>query len=249
MATFVASLKNEIKKIFSRKKFIVFLIIEVIICLIYGGVNLILERVSHGVWANIGLMGMSMNLLSFFLQVYIPLIVFMAACDLFTTEFHDGTIRATFMRPVSRWKQFASKVTAILILAVIYLVTLFICTNLLQLVLVKTIAGTGGSLIAYILDVIPLIVMVLFAALINQLVKSPSLSIFLCIIIFVALYVLGVLVPQTSGLLFTGYSQWHNLWMGAMLPFGAMISKIGILAGYSLIFAGIGYYLFERREV
>ena len=39
-----------------------------------------------------------------------------------------------------------------------------------------------------------------------------------------------------------------NLWIGTTLPFLPMLSRIGLLAGYGLVFACGGYLLFERKE-
>ncbi|MBE6033070.1 ABC transporter permease [Aminipila sp.] len=253
MTTFIASLQNELMKIFARKKFFVLLIIEILICLLSGGVNYLIGKASAGaVSTSLMLSNMPMNMLSFFIQIYIPLMIFMASCDLFTSEVQDGTIRASFMRPVSRFKLYASKIAAITIMAVIYLAVLFILTTAMKLMGgagIASAASVAESFFAYFLDIFPLIVVVLFAAMLNQLLNSPSLSIVICVIIYIGLYILGIVVPQASGLMFTGYSEWHNLWLGVTLPFMTMISKIGLLLGYGLVFGCIGYYLFERKEV
>ncbi|MBN7773425.1 ABC transporter permease subunit [Clostridium aminobutyricum] len=250
MKLFIANMQNELKKLSTRKKFLVFLIIEVVICIICGVINMAIGKASGGVVSSsLILANMPMAMLSFFIQIYIPLIIFMAACDLFSGEVHDGTIRATFMRPVSRGKQYFSKIAAIMILAAIYIVTLFIFTTIIKGVAAHSTEGLIDSFLSYTLDIIPLIVLVLFAAMMNQFSRSPSLSIIICIIIYIALYIIGIIVPLLSGLLFTGYLQWHNLWIGATLPFKFMISKMGILVGYGMIFGCVGYYLFERREV
>ncbi|QHI71803.1 ABC transporter permease subunit [Aminipila terrae] len=253
MTIFIASLKNELMKIFTRKKFFVLLIIEIIICILCGGVNYLIGKASAGaVSTSLMLSNMPMNMLSFFIQIYIPLMIFMASCDLFASEMQDGTIRASFMRPVSRFKLFASKVTGITIMAVIYLAVLFVLTTIIRFIGGAGNASATGileSFFAYFLDIFPLIVLVLFAAMLNQFLHSPSLSIVICVIIYIGLYILGIIVPQASGLLFTGYAQWHNLWLGVTLPFVSMLSKIGLLLGYGLIFGCIGYYLFERKEV
>nr|WP_315023032.1 ABC transporter permease [uncultured Aminipila sp.] len=253
MTTFIASLQNELMKIFTRKKFFVLLIIEVLICILCGGVNYLIGKASAGaVSTSLMLSNMPMNMLSFFIQIYVPLMILMAACDLFASEVQDGTIRASFMRPVSRFKLYASKITAITIMAVIYLAVLFVLTTIMKLVGGAGVASATGivdSFFAYFLDIFPIIVLVLFAAMLNQFLNSPSLSIVICVIIYIGLYILGIVVPQASGLLFTGYLQWHNLWLGVTLPFGAMLSKIGLIFGYGLVFGCIGYYLFERKEV
>ncbi|WP_312648027.1 ABC transporter permease [Aminipila sp.] len=253
MTTFIASLQNELMKIFTRKKFFVLLIIEILICILCGGVNYLIGKASAGaVSTSLMLSNMPMNMLSFFIQIYVPLMILMASSDLFASEVQDGTIRASFMRPVSRFKLYASKVTAITIMAVIYLAVLFVLTTIMKLVGGSGVASATGivdSFFAYFLDIFPIIVLVLFAAMLNQLLNSPSLSIVICVIIYIGLYILGIVVPQASGLLFTGYLQWHNLWLGVTLPFGAMLSKIGLIFGYGLVFGCIGYYLFERKEV
>lgn len=253
MTTFIASLQNELMKIFTRKKFFVLLIIEVLICILCGGINYLIGRASAGaVSTSLMLSNMPMNMLAFFIQIYIPLMILMASCDLFASEVQDGTIRASFMRPVSRFKLYASKITAITIMSIIYLVVLFVLTTIIKLVGGSGTASATGiveSFFAYFLDIFPIIVLVLFAAMLNQILNSPSLSIVVCVIIYIGLYILGIVVPQASGLLFTGYFQWHNLWLGVTLPFTAMLSKIGILLGYGLIFGCVGYYLFERKEV
>lgn len=73
-----------------------------------------------------------MTVLGFFIQVYIPLIIFMASCDVFAGEVHDGTIRASYMRPISRAKQYFSKLAAVTAVAIIYLVVLFVMTTVVQ---------------------------------------------------------------------------------------------------------------------
>lgn len=250
MTLFNASLKNELKKLMSRKKFIVFLIIEILICAIWCLGTMVAGKVTGGtIGAGALLTNMPLNMLSFMIQIYIPLIIFMGACDLFTGEVQDGTVRATFMRPVSRFKQYFSKVLAILILSLVYMGVLFILTAVIQGVGAGNLSGLGTAFLAYLLDMVPLLILILFAALVNQFSGSPSLSIILCIILYIALALMGILISQTSGLLFTGYLQWHYLWIGTTVPFLAMVPKLGILLGYGLIFGGLGYYLFERREV
>ena len=250
MTTFNASLLNELKKIISRKKYVVFLILEIAASVLVAVIGYALGNASSvPITAEAVLTNLPVKMLPFFIQVYIPLIIFMAACDLYASEVQDGTIRATFMRPVSRFKQYFSKVTAIFIIAVIYLSVLLVSAAAVKIAGTGSASGILENFASYALDAIPLIVLILFAATINQFSKSSSLAIVLCIILYIGISALGIFVPQTSGLLFTGYLQWHNLWLGIMLPFSAMLAKIAILVSYGMIFACVGYYLFERKEV
>ncbi len=250
MRTTIGNYKNELRKLRARKKYYVFLILEILVCVIWGLVSMLVSKVSGGmVDAGFMLAGMNMTTLGFFIEIYIPLIIFMAACDVYTGEFHDGTIRALFMRPISRGKQYFSKVAAIMTVATIYLVVLFVITTMMQIIGAGSISGVLAAFASYFIDLIPMIVLVLFTAMINQISSSTSLSVILCIIMYIGLYAFGIVVPQAGSLLFTGMLMWHNMWVGIMLPLGVMISKLGILVGYGMIFGCIGYYLFERREL
>lgn len=248
MRLFMASLQNELSKLLSRKKYIVFVIIEAAICLISVLTKLLIAKVSQGN-LSLSLQNIPINMMSFFVNILIPLIVFMAVTDLFGTEFQDSTIKALLSRPVSRMKIFTSKITAAFVLGVVNLICVFVVSAALEALTTGNVAQLGYSLSAYLLDIIPMLVVVLMAAFINQFGKSSTMAMFLCIIVYVVLWVGGVFVPQLSGLLFSGYLQWHKLWLGTLLPVSAIVSKIALLAGYSLVFFSGGYYLFLKREI
>jgi ABC-2 type transport system permease protein len=244
----LAGTVNEFQKLLAKKKYIVFFIIEISICVLILLIESALNRVSAGI-IEFGAVDMSLMMLTFFIQVYVPLIIFMASCDTFSSEIQDGTVKAVLMRPVSRLKIFLSKITAVMLLAVAYLASLFLVTILLEALFSGGIRSFWVSFGAYILDIVPLFILVLMAVFINQLTKSPTLAMFMLILIYALLSIVGIFIPQLSGLLFTGYSQWHNIWIGQTIPFMPMLSKIGLLAGYGAVFMSGAYYLFDRREI
>ncbi|MDL2273942.1 ABC transporter permease [Oscillospiraceae bacterium OttesenSCG-928-G22] len=248
MTMVLQNYKNELTKLFAKKKYIVFLLIEIAICVTATLIQMAIARVmleSNLVAVPVNL---SMLLLTFFIQAYIPLLIFMASADLFSAEIQDNTIKASLVRPQSRLKVFLSKTLAIATMAVFYLLFLFLTTTVLE-------AFSGGiqefffSFTSYLLDLVPLFVLVLMAVLFNQFTKNPTLAMFLTIIVYVALLIGGIFIPQLSGMLFTGYAQWHNLFLGEMLPPSAMLTKTGLLLGYGMIFFTAGYYLFERKDI
>ena len=248
MHSFLAVTKNEFSKLLAKKKYIVFFIIQILICAVMVLIQLVLERVSDGV-IRFGFISLSMSMLTFFISVYIPLMVFMAASDLFSSEFHDGSIRAALMRPVSRFKVFSAKICAVMAMALVYLVSLFVVTVALEVIFGGEARNFWHSFGAYLLDVFPLAIVVLMAAFINQLTKSPTLAMLLSIIIYLVLIIAGTFIPQLSGMLFTGYAQWHSLFLGKALPVDALISKIGLLLGYGVVFTSAGFLLFWKRDV
>ena len=82
-----------------------------------------------------------------------------------------------------------------------------------------------------------------------QVFKSPTLAILLSIVVCVALNMIAILKPSVGVMLFTNYMQWHKLFFGIAVPITAIINKLALLGGYTMVFAGAGYYLFERREL
>ena len=249
MQPFVANLKNELFKLSRRKKYIVFLILGALVCvgsaLRVLAADLILDEALPRELLVGGLTGE--NLL-FLLLLFLPLMALMGCCDLFAGEQADPTLRFSLMRPVGKGKLFFSKAAAVFLLCLFDLVALLAVSAAAQLIMGGGSKGVARSVASGLLDLVPLAVLILFFCLINQLVKGSGLAVLVCLAVYVALVVVGTYVPAAGGLLFTGYLRWHNLWVGVTLPFKAMLTRIGILAGYGLVFGSCGYLLFDRKE-
>lgn len=249
MEKFIAELKNECFKLRKRKKYLVFLILGCLVC-VASALRLVIANYITGgaVSAETMLSGLTTANLPFLLLVFLPLMAIMASCDLFVTEQADHTIRFSLMRPVGKGKLFFAKAAAVFVLCLFDLVILYVVTALTQVAMG---GGTGGlltGLLSYGLDLISLAVLVLFFCFVNQLVKGSGLTVLLCVVLYVALLAIGTYLPAWGGLLFTGYLRWHNLWIGVALPFLSMLSRIGLLVGYGMVFACGGYLLFDRKE-
>ncbi len=243
----IANIKNETDKLLSRKKYIVFLIIELIIC---GGavcVKLLTSRVSDGVFTLNGI-NTSMSLMSLFFEAVIPFISIMAACELFSAEFRDRTIRAVLARPCHRYKIFVGKVVSVFALALINMLAVFIVSCAADLIVSHKIVSLGYALGAYILDAFPMLVVILMAVMINQFTKSSTMAMFLCIIVYAGLKIAGIRFSSLGGLMFTGYMQWHKIFLGGGMPFLAASFKALLMIAYALTFTAIGYYAFRFKE-
>ncbi len=249
MNIFTANLKNELFKLAKRKKYFVLLVLGCLVSVASALRVLIANYITHGGISREVILGGLMNSNLFFVLLgFLPLIAIMASCDLLVGEQADHTIRFSLMRPVAKWKLYFSKVGAVLLLCVGNLAVLWCVTSVTQVVLGGGTSGLFSSLLACLLDLIPLFVLVLFFALVNQVIKSTSLAVLLCVVLHLGFIVMGTYLPVAGGLLFTGYLQWHNLWLGTMLPLGALLPRIGLLFGYGLVFGSAGYLLFERKE-
>lgn len=249
MERFAANLRNELFKLRKRKKYLVFLILGSLLCVASALRVLVVTYLTDGeVSRQAVLGGLTASNLPFILLIFLPLIAIMATGDLFVGEQADHTIRFSLMRPVSKGKLFFSKAAAVLVLCAFDLAVLYLVSTLAQVALGGGTKGILTSLGACLLDLIPLAVLVLFFSLLNQMLKGAGLTVLLCIVVYIILLLMGTYLPAVGGLVFTGYLRWHNLWIGITLPFLSLLPRIGLLAGYGLIFGCCGYFLFERKE-
>lgn len=249
MTQFMASLCNEGFKLRKRKKYIVFLIIGALICVASGLRVLITDRLAAVSISHAAVLGNFVGSnLPFILMIFLPLMAIMATCDLYVGEQADHTIRFTLMRPVAKGKLYFSKAGAAFLLCALDMAVLFVAAAVTQLALQGGTRGILASFVSCLLDLIPLAVLILFFSFINQVTKGSGLAVLLCIVLYVGLLAVGTYVPSIGGLLFTGYLRWHNLWVGTTLPILSLLPRIGLLAGFGLVFGSLGFWLFDRKE-
>ena len=248
MRQFWACFLNEWTKLAHRKKYWVLLILGAGVSLLVTLGKIFLGNLSRGS-LDFSFVSSAMSLAGLFLNFWVPLISIMAVCDLFASEFQDLTIKATLLRPVHRFKVYTAKIGAVAALALLYLMGLLLISGVMDLLAGGGISGFFYAFAAYLLDWIPMMILILMAAFLNQCQKGSTMTMFLCIIVYIGLFVAGIAIPNLSGLLFTGYLTWHSLWLGHMLPLGAMLSKITLLLGYGMVFFSGGYLLFLKRAV
>jgi len=251
MTALYASYRNELTKLLRRKKYIVFLIIGAIICLLWAGI----ASLAAGAIGNFG--GVAINLtptpmgaLGFFLQILIPFLIFMGATDLITVEAAEGTMKGMICRPVERWKLYTAKLLAIMTYAIMYLAMVFVVSFILNQIFGRPLglADFAITLSAYMLTIPPLAVLAAFAALIALSGRSGSLTMLLLIAAYLAMNVLPVIFPIFAELLFTSYLGWHRLWIGALPAGTRLLQIIIILFGYGVVFFTAGSLIFDKKE-
>lgn len=247
---FLASLKNELEKLVYRKKYIVFLILDAVSCLLIAVTQIVAEVVADGQFdTSILFDDMLVSGMTPYLMVFIPLMALLAAADLFSGEFHDLSIRMILLRPVERWKIYCAKVVAIFGMCIVFTFAHLVFLFLVQLIFGHTVSGFAYAVSAYLLDLIPMAVLVLFFAFLHQLVKSSGSAVALSVVCYIAMVAIGKYVFFAGGLVFTEYLSWHSIWLGTIPPLTVILPKIGILLGTATVFYCAGYYLFERKEI
>lgn len=179
MAVFQAALANELEKLYKKKKALAALILSLAVIVI-GQIIIVGVRSGFGLRAA-GSVEFPMLVLSVVVNTILPLFTALVTIDSFSGEFAHNNMRITLTRPVSRFKIFAAKITAIVI---------FILATLLLLLIFSILAGfifntnstTLDSLLrtvfSYIVSLIPMVVLALGIVLLANIFKS-GISVFL----------------------------------------------------------------------
>ena len=249
MNVLVKSVKNEFYKLIKKKKYLVLLIISIAICAGRVGIGMLVERISQGMVNMNKISNLIMQMFPFFAEILVPLVVFMAVTDLFSNEILDGTMKAVLMRPITRFKVMTSKIFAAFSIGILYYMVIFAACVILELLVSNIKAGyVLQTLGAYLIDMIPLFITTLMAVVINLISKSPTLAMFLSIVVYALMKYCNYFIPALNAVLFTSYNQWHRLWIGATLPFSALAPKVGVILGSGIVLYTVGYLLFERKE-
>ena len=249
MAVFQAALVNELDKLYRKKKVTVAIILSLLMIVI-GQLLVVGVRTGFGL-RGAGSLEFPMLVLSVVVNSILPLFTALVAIDSFSGEFSQNTMRITLTRPVSRFKIFSAKITAI---------AFFILTNLLLLLVFSTFAGllfnansaTFGAfaktLLSYFVSFIPMLVLALAIVLLANLFKSGISVFFVAILAFAVLKALGLAFSQYSGLFITSYLDWYNIWLANSFPWGKILRQLLIMAGYAIMLFTAGFYLFDKKE-
>jgi len=235
---------NESTKIFKRSKYKVLLICIGILSIVLG----LISNYTGGL-INVSLSNLPLNILSILTNVLIPLIIFMVVADLFTAEQENGTIKAVITRPISRNEILISKMIAILIYVASILIITFIISLVMGIFFGRTqIISIPEIFISYVVSILPIIPTILLSILISQLSKSSSSSVMFSVLIYIIIMLSGIIVPKVSSMIFISYTNWYKLFIGAQMPIKSILTIIGLLLGYSLVFFSGAYALFEKKE-
>jgi len=235
---------NENIKLFKRSKYKILLICIGILSMALG----IISNFTGGL-INVSLSNLPLNILSILTNVLIPLVIFMAVADLFAAEQENGTIKAIITRPISRNEILVSKMISILIYVISILLITFIVSSVMGIFFGRTtVINIPEIFIAYVVSIFPIIPTILLSILISQLSKSSSSSVMLSVLVYIIIMLSGIIIPSISSMIFISYTNWYKLFIGAQMPIKSILTIIGLLLGYSLVFFSGAYALFEKKE-
>jgi ABC-2 type transport system permease protein len=250
MHSLVANVINETEKQFWKKKTVFFLILSALFPI--AGAALIASFQNKLGIASITAADYPIMILGLFTSFILPLFVFMAAADSFAGEVSANTLKITLMRPISRFKIYASKHISLGIYTVLYLAAAGIASVLSGLLFsVKTglTQGILDALLAYAVAAIPFIALTCIAVLIAQFTRSGSGALIICILAYLGVKAAAFFLPQVSLYSLTSYTDWHVLWLSSSITIGKLVNIFMFMAACSILCFTAGFYFFDKKEV
>lgn len=198
-------------------------------------------------WMALPAENINFTLLDLFITILLPLFIFIAATDLFTGEAERGTLFQ--VRPISRMELFLSKTIAIGTLTFIQLLfvwgSVMISSGLFDQAFDYAILLS--SLGAFVVSLVPLMVITALTVMIAIVVPSSVLSISSMIVLYSIMLFIPYILPTLLYLLPTTYLDWYMQWLGDV-SVRQMIQTITYLCSSFALFMTIGYYMFSRKE-
>lgn len=236
--------RNEFVKLLYLKGYKALLLF---LCFFSIGIG-ILGRFAKG-YIGLSLANTPITVLTVAIGLLLPLIISLAAADLFTAEQENGTIKSIITRPIRRTMIFSSKVLAIGLYVILAMI-LCLVTSLAWSILVN---GANLSIIAqtvlsYTVSIVPMLPMILFAVAISQICRNSSSTVTLTILGYIAIFGLGIVLPGISPMLFLSHTSWYKLFIGSTIPITNILNGLALFIAYSLIFYAAGSWVFEKKE-
>jgi ABC-2 type transport system permease protein len=250
MHSLMANILNETEKQFWKKKTVFFLLLSAIIPL--AGAGLLASYQNKLGIATVTSASFPILMLGVFTSFILPLFIFMAAADSFAGEISACTLKITLVRPISRFKVYASKHISLAIYTILYLAAAGIASILSGFFFsVKSgmFQGVLDAILAFGVAVIPFIALSAIAVLIAQFTRSGSGALIICILLYLAFKAVSFFLPQVSLYSLTSYTDWHLLWLSSTVAMGKVTSIFMFLAACSILFFTAGFYFFDKKEL
>lgn len=236
---------NELEKLLFKRGMKIHLIL---IALLPFLILLATEKVITNDMLVLPAVNLSYAMLKGFVLVLIPLFSFVTVADLFAGELEKGTL--FFVRPIKRMEIYFSKITALAILIALQLVLLFTITALSLLLFANEfeVSDVTRFFFSTIISWLPLLAITVLAAFIAQFLKSSAATVGIGMFIYLGMFVLPFLLPESRYLFPTAYLDWFQLWNENVSVQWMIQSSLYLISFITLFFA-IGYYMFKRKEV
>ena len=244
------TLNETLKMLYKRKNMAILVVSALIPALTAGLISLAQNQAQVSVFR---FSDYPILILGLFTNVLLPLFVFMWVADTFAGEVGDNTLKITLLRPITRYKAYISKISAVEILILITLLVAGLSALLSGIGLGESAPLTAGGLfkllLVYLMAAVPLLALAIAAAFIAQFFKGGSGALVTSVFVYLLARTLPVVVPGFAKVSLFSYLDWHWLWLGNSLSADKIGFALLIIFSSSLIFFAAGAYLFDTRDL
>jgi ABC-2 type transport system permease protein len=192
-------------------------------------------------------------MLGIYTNFFLPLLIFMAAADLFAGEVQDRTLKLTLTRPISRFQVFASKITVLALYALAVLAAALVVSLLSGFALQARSAGLGDALVkafvSYGIAWVPMIALATAAALLAQFFRSASGALAIAVVLYMAFKGLGLFYPKLAVYSPTFYTDWHQLWINSAVSAGNLLNASTYLLACCILCFTVAFAMFDKRQL
>lgn len=239
-----ALMQSEKQKVINQKKYWIYLFICFLLVLAGGWISINSSSVFQFTMEYY-----PYTVLSMVSYVLAPLAIIMMASDLITAENTSDEIKVLLTRPVSRQNIMTAKILTVMKYAA---AVLLVCGTGALIISVFAREVFKISMIkvgaAYLVGYLPLITMTSLVCMLANVIKSTSASFIVCIVGYLASFVVGMIYSGISPVLLTSYMGIGRMVIGNTIPFTSLISGIALLAGYTCIFLSVSSLYFDGKE-
>jgi ABC-2 type transport system permease protein len=242
--TMLVNSQNELEKLFSKNVTRLAIITAVLLPLL---VNLLANKLTIADWMGLPSENIHYSMLDIFIKGVLPIYSFMAAAILFTGEAEKGMLIP--VRPISRFELFCSKALAIALMLGLQLVIAWLSLIISGVLFGQRIqlAAAFASLGAFLVSLVPLMVLTGFAILLATLLKSSITAITSMIVLYIVMLILPFVMPGSLYLFPSSYLDWYMGWQGNV-SIKWLIETVTYLCSAFALFFTSGCYIFNSKE-
>ncbi len=244
MSTLCICSKNEIYKIFQRKKYWILLIVTLGITICGALIGLISNSV-----ISFSSQNYPYAILSLCCYLFIPFTALMLASDLISGECERNEWKLLLTRHVSRTELLFGKLSAVMVYEFFLTAANVIVALIFSLILSGfTSINIFAVLMSVVITIIPIAAFVSFAGIISVFCKSGISAFGMGVAAYGGFTILGLVFSRISSSIFTSYLALYKMIIGQNIPVFRLILGIGVLLGFSLLFLSAASMKFEKRE-
>lgn len=248
MLSFKATFRNELIKLFYKKKTVLFLGFSALLPIMAA---LLIGKLQGIIGISTTIEGFSINVLDIFTLFILPLFIFLLASDLFPGEISAHNMKLTLLRPVSRLNVFIAKTAAVGLCIAVMLILIAIISSLCG-VIFSDIQATGGwfnIVKAYSAAFFAMFAVGIAAIFISQFFSRSSSALIFLIVLFAVAKLLPVFFHSASYFSLAAYTDFHLLWIGHVVATKVRLTSLMFLLSSSVLFFTLGYFIFDKKEL